>query len=220
MFKKVLVAEDVGSIGEGIKKTLIDFTTEEITVVQYCDDAYIKLKKAQQDGLPFDLLITDLSFAPDHRKNQISSGEQLLERVNIELPELKTIAFSINCKAVKSQQLMEKHGLNAYVCKGRNGLKHLRDALDALSSSRTYLSPQLRKNSRNSLLEIDDYDIRLLKLLANGLSKQEISSHFKEKQLSPVSISSIEKRQNKLLATFGAKNATHLISIVHGIGLI
>ena len=65
-----------------------------------------------------------------------------------------------------------------------------------------------------------DYDIELLKLLSIGLSQDEISSNFKQKNISPNSLSSIEKKINKLKLYFNAQNAIHLVSITKDTGLI
>ena len=68
MFKKILIAEDLKGINEGIFSFLNDnLQIEKLEVVQYCDEAYLKYKKAILDEEPYDLLITDLSFVDDHR---------------------------------------------------------------------------------------------------------------------------------------------------------
>ena len=59
MFTKVLISEDLGSISKGIVSVLESLHIDNIQHVQYCDDAYLKIKKANQDEQPFDLLITD-----------------------------------------------------------------------------------------------------------------------------------------------------------------
>lgn len=84
-----------------------------------------------------------------------------------------------------------------------------------------FLSPQVEQAlSSKSNLEISDYDILLLKELSFGHSKDEICELFKSKNIKPWSLSSVEKRQNKLCDHFKANNAIHLISIVKDLGLI
>ncbi|MFT5075314.1 MAG: hypothetical protein ACJAX7_000092 [Saprospiraceae bacterium] len=60
----------------------------------------------------------------------------------------------------------------------------------------------------------------IIKLLSNGLSQEDISFQFKNNQTSPSSLSSIEKRLNKLKIQFKAINSIHLVSIVKDVGLI
>ena len=52
------------------------------------------------------------------------------------------------------------------------------------------------------------------------LSQEDISFQFKNNQTSPSSLSSIEKRLNKLKIQFKAINSIHLVSIVKDVGLI
>ena len=121
----------------------------------------------------------------------------------------------------KVRKLMQIHQVNAYVCKGRNGLLELKKAIQLVSENEIYLSPRIEQAlSDKTDLEIDDFDIELVKLLSNGLSQDDISQEFKNKQISPSSLSSIEKRLNKLRIQFKANNAIHLVSIVKDMGLI
>jgi len=79
MFKKVLVAEDLGSTNYGIVKTLKEkFSISNVQQALYCDDAFVKIRGAEKDEKPFDLLITDLSFTKDYREQKIKKGEDLI----------------------------------------------------------------------------------------------------------------------------------------------
>ena len=62
MFKKVLIAEDMEDINKGVHTLLTELGVTQIKQVQYCDDAYLKIKRSALDNEPFELLITDLSF--------------------------------------------------------------------------------------------------------------------------------------------------------------
>lgn len=57
MFKKVLIFDDLGSINKGVFNILNRLEVANIKHVQYCDDAYIKIKKAVLDNASFDLLL-------------------------------------------------------------------------------------------------------------------------------------------------------------------
>jgi hypothetical protein len=83
------------------------------------------------------------------------------------------------------------------------------------------LSPEVSNAlSSTNELEVDDYDISLLNNLSKGLSQEEISALYKKQHISPSSLSSIEKRLNKLRIQFNANNAIQLIAIVKDLGLI
>lgn len=221
MFKKVLVSDDLGSINQGVITVLDSLLIKDVHQVQYCDDAYLKIKRGVLDDVPFNLLITDLSFASDYREQKHNSGEELIIALRKEYPELKIIVYSVEDRLQKVRFLIDTHKVNAYVCKGRRGLIELDKAIQLVYNNEQYLSPQVEQAlSPKTSLEIDDYDINLLKLLSNGLSQDEISAHLKTNNMSPSSLSSIEKKLNKLRIQFKANNAIHLVAIVKDLGLI
>jgi DNA-binding NarL/FixJ family response regulator len=221
MFKKVLIAEDMEDINKGVHTLLTELGVTQIKQVQYCDDAYLKIKRGVLDNEPFELLITDLSFKADHRSQKYPSGEALVEKLKSEFSTLKVIVYSVEDRLQPVRNLFNKHGIDAYVCKSRSGLKNLTLAIDQVFSGATFLSDEVSNafNSTNEL-EIDDYDISLLDNLSKGLSQEEISALYKEKHIVPASLSAIEKRLNKLRVQFNANNAIHLVAIVKDLGLI
>ena len=46
MFKKALIAEDFESYNSSVQKALEELKIEIIDNVQYCDDAFMKIKKS------------------------------------------------------------------------------------------------------------------------------------------------------------------------------
>jgi len=221
MFTKVLISEDMQDINKGVYTSLCEMGIKEIQLVQYCDDAYLKLKKAIADKAPFELLITDLSFKSDHREQKFPSGEDLIKALKQEYPSLKIIVYSIEDRLPKVRKLVTDYNVNGYVCKSRRGLVELSKAIESVLSNKLYLSAEVAQAlSTKSNLEIDDYDIQLLTHLSNGLSQEDISHYFKTKNISPSSLSSIEKRLNKLRIDFKANNAIHLVTTVKKLGLI
>ncbi len=221
MFTKVLVVEDMDDINKGVYTTLVELGILKIDQVQYCDDAYLKIKKALRDNKPYELLISDLSFKTDHREQQYPSGEDLIKVLQTIQPGLKVIVYSVEDRLQRVRTLVNNYNINAYVCKGRQGLKDLSKAIYAVSENKQYLSANVAKAlHKKSNLEISDYDIELIKQLSFGLSQEEISIYFKEKKISPGSVSSIEKHLNKLKIQFKAHNATHLVTKVKDLGLI
>lgn len=221
MFKKVLVCEDMDDINKGIYNTLCELGIREVDQVQYCDDAYLKIKKAVFDIVPYELLITDISFKSDHREQRFTSGDILIKTLKKEYPDLKTIVYSVEDRLQKVRTLIMEYQVDAYVCKSRRGLTELAKAIQATQEGNIYLSPEVNNAlSPKNDLEIEDYDIKLLKQLSFGLSQDEISLYFKQKNISPSSLSSIEKRLNKLRIQFKANNAIHLVTIVKDLGLI
>ncbi|CAN0602441.1 unnamed protein product, partial [Ectocarpus sp. 12 AP-2014] len=95
MFKKVLIAEDMEDINKGVFSLLTELGVSQIDQVQYCDDAYLKIKRADLDSVPFDLVISDLSFKVDHRSQTYPSGQALVAKLKSDFPSLKVIVYSV-----------------------------------------------------------------------------------------------------------------------------
>lgn len=221
MFKKILIADDLGSINKGVLTILKDVNIDHVIQVQYCDDAYLKIKKAIIDNEPFDVLITDLSFKEDHREQTIISGEGLIEVLRREYPNLKIIVYSIDDRLQKVRTLVSKFNINGYVCKGRQGLLELAQAIKTIHNNTLYLSPQVANAlSHHKDIDIDDFDISLISYISQGLVQDEISQIYKQNGITPSSLSSIEKRLNKLKVQFNVKNTTHLVATAKDLGLI
>ena len=221
MFKKVLIAEDIDTVNLGLIDELSRSFDFEIQHAKYCDDALLKFKKAILDNEPFDLLISDLSFVQDHRSCKLVSGEELAKAILAMQPDTKIIIYSIDDRPQKIKSLLENPGINGYICKGRESSKEMISTIKALQENDVYLPPNLVQIlNREPAFEIQDYDISLLKELSTGNSQEDISKNLKAKGINPSSVSSIEKRINKLKIHFKAKNTVHLIAQVKDFGLI
>ncbi|TDE53632.1 response regulator transcription factor [Flavobacterium sp. GT3P67] len=222
MFHKVLVAEDLDSISIAVIQALEEISILEIHHAKYCDDAFLKIKKAFHDNQPYDLLISDLSFKQDHRENKLGSGEELIEAVKKVQPDIKTIVFSIEDKSFRIKSLFNNLEINAYVSKGRDSIPELKKAIQ-----RIYNNEEIKPSSEishalrdKSLFEIESYDISLLRSLSKGLTLEDISSEFKDSGIIPNGSSSLEKRINRLKIYFKASNNVHLIAITKDLGLV
>ncbi|WP_316928847.1 response regulator [Gaetbulibacter saemankumensis] len=221
IFKKVLIVDDHDVVNDGVLSVLKTHEINNVTTSQYCDDALLKIKRAELDAEPFDLLISDLSFKEDFQDSQLKSGEDLVAAVRETNTDLAVIMYSMEDRLQKVRTLINTYQVNGYVCKGRKGAGELSEAIQLIANNKTYLSPQVKNalNQKNDL-EIDDYDIELIKQLSLGLSQGEISTLLKKNKVIPSSLSSIEKRINKLKDIFKAKNTIHLVAIIKDLGLI
>lgn len=222
MFKKVLVAEDFDSISIAVEKALEELSVLEIHHAKYCDDAFLKIKRAILDDAPYDLLVCDLSFKTDHRKNKLNSGDELIAAIKKVQPDIKTIIFSIEDKSFRIKSLFKDLGINSFVAKGRNSIPELKKAIQGVFNDETIvlsseLSYALRKKS---LIDIETYDIEILKLLSKGYILDEISAEFKTLEITPNGNSSLEKRINRLKIYLKANNNVHLIAIAKDLGLV
>ena len=182
----------------------------------------MKIKKAIYDNAPYDLIISDLSFKPDHRENRLTSGEELIEAVKKVQPDIKTVVFSIEDKSFRIKSLFKNQGINAYVSKGRDSIPELKKAIQRIYNNKEIeLTSEIEYALRDkSLFEIESYDITLLKSLAKGFTLDDISTEFKDSGIIPNGSSSLEKRINKLKIYFKASNNVHLIAITKDLGLV
>ncbi|WP_289038489.1 DNA-binding response regulator [uncultured Zobellia sp.] len=213
MFKKILIAEDFQDTNKGIVNALENrLEVEDIQEELYCDKAYNRFKVAFQNGEPYELLITDLSFKEGPVERKLTSGQSLIEAIRAVDPNIKVIVNSMVDDPAEINPLFTDQQINGYVCKGRNGLNELIMAIQEVSQHRTYVSPQINLNGGNALFELDKYDLMILQDLAEGFTKKEISEKLKSQNISPNSESTIDKKVSRLFDAFGAKNTHHLIA--------
>lgn len=221
MFKKILIAEDFQDTNTGIATTLsLKLNIPEIQEELYCDKAYNRLKVALTNEVPFQLLITDLSFKENHVGRKLTSGIDLINAIKVIQPNIKVIVNSMEDNPAKIKALFQEQKINGYVCKGRHSLTELVEAIRKVYLDNTYVSPQVNMASDNNVFELDEFDIQILTELADGLSKKEIAAKFKQHNITPNSESTIDKKVSKLFDDFGAKNTTQLIAILTRDGLI
>ncbi|HLF53233.1 response regulator [Flavobacterium sp.] len=222
MFNKVIVSEDFDSINIAVVQALEALCIPQIQYAKYCDDTYLKIKKAQAENDPFELLITDLSYKADHRESTLNSGEELIAAVKKIQPNIKTIIYSIEDKSYRIKSLFDTLGIDGYILKGRNSIPELQKAIQSIyTSDEKILSSELSHVLKDkSLLEIETYDIELLKLLSEGLIQEEIAIQFKNSGIVPNGSSSIEKRIGKLKIYFKANNNVHLVAMAKDLGLV
>ncbi|OSY89135.1 hypothetical protein WH52_00305 [Tenacibaculum holothuriorum] len=221
MFKKVLIAEDADFMSSGIKSILEKLNIPTIEYAKYCDEAFLKIKKAWLDNNPFDLLISDLSFVDNPNPQRLYTGEDLISEVKKLQPELKTIIFSVEDKPYRIKHLCNELLVDAYVWKSVHGARELESAIQYVFNNTFFISPSLSQYlKQKEAFEITDYDVLLLELLASGFEQKEISIALKNKKVKPCSISSVEKRLKLLRENFNANNPTQLIAITKDFGLI
>ncbi len=222
MFTKVLVAEDYEIANQGIIKVLNDqIGIKNVQESKYCDDAYIKFRKAHQTDEAFELLITDLSFKEDHKVQTRTTGMALIKDIRSIQPDIKVIVYSQENRPDKINMLFEKYGINGYVCKGQQAIKELIACVNGVYQNEKVLPPELTNTAgAGSMIQLDDLDMILLEELAKGYTKKEIRAKLIQENITPNGESSIDKRVSQLFDNFKAKNTTHLVAIVKDLGLV
>ena len=222
MFKKVLVAEDLDGMSLAVNEILLSLGITDIHHAKYCDDAYLKIKKAILDKQPFDLLISDLSFKADHRELKLISGEDLIEKVKKTQPNIKIIVYSVEDKNFRIKSLFEKLKINGFILKGRKSLNELKLSLSTIfNDDKKFISPEMAHVLLNkSAFEISDFDVHIIKQLSLGIAQDRMDIRFKELGIKPNSKSTIEKRIGALKDHLKASNAVHLVAIAKDLGIV
>ncbi|AZQ59781.1 response regulator transcription factor [Maribacter sp. MJ134] len=212
MFKKIILAEDFQGENQGIAEALREkLAIEDLQNELYCDKAFTRLKVALKNNAPYELLITDLFFEEDHVPRKLTSGSELIKAARALQPNLKIIVHSMENNPLHINTLFKEQKINGYVSKGRKGMLELINAIKEVYHNRTYVSPQLNLTAASNIVELDDFDRAILKELAKGLTKKEVSDKFKKENRTPNSESTIDKRISRLYDEFEAKNTTNLL---------
>jgi len=221
MITKVLIAEDHQSANLSLQKTLADLGISQSTYTYYCDDALLQAKKAIAEGHPFDLLITDLSFEEDDRKQKLAGGIDLIRAIKEIQPKIKILVFSSESKIAVIDLLFKDLAIDGYVRKARRDVDELKNAVLAIKEHKRYLSQALQQiTKKNNTYEFNDYDITLITLLAKGALQKDIPDYLVQLNMKPSGLSSIEKRLNLIKETLGFAKNEQLIAYCKDMGVI
>ncbi|MCA4781555.1 response regulator transcription factor [Empedobacter stercoris] len=221
MFKKVLIAEDFESFNISVQKVLKDLKVENPDYAFYCDDAFLKVKKALYDEQPYDLLISDLSFEEDHREQKLKGGRELIEAVKAIQPNLKVIVFSVEKKADMVDNLFEQFEINGFVAKGREDSKELKKAIQAVFEGEKHLELEMKRSiKQKNTYEITSYDVTLVSLLSKGVLLKDIPNFLVDRNIKPSSKSSVEKRLSTLKETLEVSSNHQLVALFKDLGSI
>lgn len=221
MFKKILIAEDHESANLSIQKTMSDFQIAQVEYAFYCDDAFGKVQKAIRLGIPYELLITDLSFEDDALPQKLKSGMDLVKVVKEIQPDIKVIVFSAEKKEAVISQLFNEEGINAYVHKGRSDVKDLKKAIEHTYRNEKYISADNHQTLKKmNAFEFSNFDIHVVKLLSEGIMQKNIPEYLKEMHIKPNSLSSVEKRLNVLKDSLSFSNNEQLVAFCKDLGII
>jgi len=221
MFKKVLIAEDHETANISVQKTLKDLGIGRTDYAYYCDDAWLRLRKAMTDGDPYELLITDLSFEEDDREQRLKSGEALVDAALALQPELKVLVFSAEQRPAVIAALFQVHGVHGYVRKARRDAQELRAAIERLSQHKLHYPQEFRQViTQQNAHEFTSYDITVITLLAQGVLQKQIPYHLQEKNIRPSGLSSVEKRLNQIRETLSFTKNEQLVAFCKDMGII
>jgi two-component system capsular synthesis response regulator RcsB len=221
MFKSVLIAEDHESANISVQKTLQDLGIVDVDYAYYCDDALLRILKRHDAGDAYDLLITDLSFEEDDRKQKLVGGGALIEAARLVQPGLKILVFSAEQKAAVIGDLFNKAGVNGYVRKARRDAQELKSAIEHIYKNKQHFPPEFRQDIRQkNAHDFSAYDITIISQLSNGMLQKDIPAYLLQNQIRPSGLSSIEKRLNQIKDALGFSKNEQLVAYCKDKGII
>lgn len=196
MFQKVLIVEDHQGMNYSMQRTLEDLgiPNDSRNSVYYCDDALSRIQKAIREQQPYELLITDLSFAEDDREQVIKDGKALITAVKTVQPNLKVMVFSSEGRLAEAQKLFNELQIDAYVPKGRGDTQDLKSAIQTVFENRKYISVNLKKAINERTYTFEPLDKAIISLLAQGIQQKDMQPHLEAMNMKPNGLSSTEKR--------------------------
>ncbi|CVK17081.1 DNA-binding response regulator, NarL/FixJ family, contains REC and HTH domains [Apibacter mensalis] len=217
MFEKILIAENFSNDNFAVKKIVEELNVSHIDQANYCDDAISKIRKSFSDNLPYELLITDLSF-DSIQEHIITSGEELIKVVKEEFPDLKIIVFSIENRQPVINSFFEKYNIDAFITRGADCSQELKKAIENVYENKIYL--YTNKSQKGGLFEFTNNDLELVRLLSVGMNVPEISVKFKTDKVYPNSESYLNKRLVSIRQHAGAATTLHLLTLFSDWNLI
>jgi len=221
MFENVLIAEDHESASISVRKTLEDLDIRHCDYIYYCDDALSRIRNGLKAQRPFDLLITDLSFEEDDRKQQLTDGAALIAAARQLQPGLKVLVFSAEHRAAVIEGLFSGLDINGYVRKARRDAQELKSAIEAIYKNKKHYPVHLRQTiQQKNAYEFTDFDITIITLLSNGMHQKDIPAYLAKNEIKPSSLSSLEKRLNLIKEAYEFSKNEQLVAFCKDMGII
>lgn len=221
MIKKVLIAEDHESANMSVQRTLEDLAIDNIAYAYYCDDAIQKIENEVKTGSSFDLLVTDLYFEPDDRKQKLASGIELITAARKIQPDLKILVFSAENKPATIELLYNQYEIDGFVRKARNDARELKEAFYEIDRHRQYRPRHINQMiDKKNAYAFSDFDITIITQLAQGTLQKDIPAYLYREQIKPSGLSSVEKRLNQMKDALGFTKNEQLVAYCKDQGVI
>lgn len=213
MFDKVLIAEDHQSVNRWIQGSLKELGCGASEYAYDCDNALKLLQLAHSGGIPFDLLITDLSFRNDGQERRLAGGAELIGAARLLQPQLKVLVFSAEEQPGVVSTLVERFKINGYLWKGPRDEEDLPLAVRQIAAGKTFISRELQQAVRSkNALDFTEYDMTIITELAKGTLQKNIPYVLEKQGHRSASLRSVEKRLGEIRDTLGFTKNEQLIA--------
>lgn len=192
---RILIVDDHPMVIEGIRMMLTQL--EDVEVCGHAMNAASCLGYFIKNTA--DIVLLDINL-PDQ------SGIDVCKALTKKFPDLKIIALT-NFDQISYVQSMKDAGAHGYLLKNAD-IEEIKSAINRVTSGREYWLG--RENVRESILEhnqpmITRREVEVLKLIAEGLTNQEIADSLF------VSVSTVDSHRKNLLSKLQVKNTAALV---------
>lgn len=212
MFERVLIVEDHELMNLSLRRTLQELNMRQPDHAYYSDQALSIIRRKLADGVPFELLITDLYFEKDGSSLQYPDGAVLIKAARELQPEIKILVFSAEGREPVIRPLFDDLGIDGYVRKARGDAKALNTAINNLYQNKKHYPPELRTSPPSDLNSITEFDKIILRLILKGYSQNRIPDYLAANGISPCSLSSVEKRLYQMRNAMNCANNQQLVA--------
>ncbi|GGD07193.1 hypothetical protein GCM10011368_06340 [Hyunsoonleella pacifica] len=216
IYKPSTIIKDIWNLIQSSTLIVADLTKKNANVFYELGLAHASKKPVifiaeSMDDVPFDLRAQRVIT---YNKEHHNWGENLRKEI------VKSISETLKSPLKSVVPVFLEVENQDKVSRKTKEYLELRNEIDLLKLKLNPHFEDKESNTKYEIIELDEYDTNLLSLMARGYSAVEISKKMQSSGISPSSLSSIEKRLNKLKIDFKAQNSVHLISIVRDLGLI
>lgn len=208
MAKRILIVEDHPIVSESLSRIISDFDRD---VECLCASSASK-GLAFLNGKSFDLVILDINL-PD------MNGTEFCKIAKSRFPELRIVAITSMAQRHVVEKMLDQD-VNGFILKTTDmddilgGIRHV------LNGGGLYLGKGVKdlmkgiQQENNDLPLITRRESEILKLIADGLTNQEIADKLF------ISAFTVDTHRKNLLLKFNAKNTATLVKIVVSKGVI
>ncbi|AUP79499.1 response regulator [Flavivirga eckloniae] len=218
----VLIIEDHPLISNAYKNALALVSAKDkaltfnIDIAVSCDEAYLRIKDAQNTKATIDIVFLDIKLPPS-KDGKIISGEDLGIKIRTLFPKTKIIIATTYNDNYRINSIFKSVNPDGFLIKNDLNPEELILAIESIIKDDPYYSKSvvrlMRQETSNNLV-IDDIDRKLLYELSRGTKMGELP------QIMPLSKTALERRKRALKELFDVKADRDLLKIAEQKGFI
>lgn len=220
---KIIAVDEHNFLLEGVVNALNKFEEIEVIGKSNCDEAYKEITNAIENGDPFDILFTDLSFELVTDSDEILDGEELIKKLNSENIAIKKGVITANSSTNRVYCVIHNLKPQAYILKSNCSAEELYFAVREIMKNETFYSHSVHEKlmSRRIVdIQMDDVAIQILKELPKHSKIKNMEGVILNSKGAELSLRTIETKLSNLRIDLEATNNVHLFMIAKELGIV